>query len=101
MEDGITIVFAFLHAKPGCEARVQDELAKVVTETLREAGCLKFVAHQSVERPTEFVVYEHWRERSDVDLHIAMPHVEHFMKLGEEIFSEPVRVTFWNAVEPA
>ncbi len=100
MEQDITIVFAFLHAAPGYEDRVREELSKVVTETLKEPGCLKFVAHQSVERPAEFVVYEHWREREDVDKHIALPHVQHFMKLGEEIFSEPVRVTFWNGVEP-
>lgn len=101
MDNAVTVVFAFLHAKPGYEDRVHEELSKVVTETLKEPGCVKFVAHQSAERPTEFVVFEHWRERGDVDLHIAMPHVKHFMELGEEIFSEPVRVTFWNAMEPA
>jgi quinol monooxygenase YgiN len=101
MEKDITIVLAFLRAKPGDEGRVHEELSKVVTETLKEPGCLGFVAHQSAERPTEFVVYEHWRERDDVDLHIAMPHVQQFMKLGESIFAEPVRVTFWNSLEPA
>ena len=101
MEQGITIVFAFINAKAGCEDRVHEELRTVVTETLKEPGCLKFVAHQSAERPTEFVVYEHWRERGDVDTHIALPHVQHFMKVGEEIFAKPVSVTFWNGVDPA
>ena len=99
MDKEITVVLAFLYAKPGKEQRVHEELKKVVTETRKEPGCLKFEAHQSRDNPTEFVVYENWRERTDVDKHIALPHVQHFLGLANEIFAKPVAVTFWKKME--
>lgn len=101
MEKEVTVVLAFLYAKPGNEQRVHQELLKVVVETLKEPGCLKFEAHQSKENPREFVVYEHWRERADVDKHIALPHVQNFLNLGKELFEKPVAVTFWSLMKPA
>ncbi len=34
---------------------------------LIEPGCQRFVAHQSIERPNEFLLYEQYREEQDFD----------------------------------
>lgn len=96
----VVVVLARITAKPGKEDAVRQELMNVVRETRKEAGSVKFEAHQSTEDPRLFVVYENWTRRQDIDDHIATPHVQRFLGRSEDLFGAPLEVTFWERREP-
>jgi len=98
MADMRVTVVARIKAKPGMEARVRDELRKLLAPTRAEAGCLNFDMHASAESEGDFLFYENWTSKQHLEAHFQTPHIKNWLKLSEELCAEPVEVGLWKQV---
>ncbi len=94
-------VVAKIRAKPGLEARVQEELLALVAPTRAEAGCLNYDLHRSQEEPGLFLFYENWRSPQDLDAHLQTPHLQRFLSLAADLLAAPVEITRWEMLSEA
>src|SRR3970040_1937481 len=98
MADTTLTVVARIKAKPGQEARVRQELTKLLAPTRAEQGCLNFDMHVSTENPGEFLFYENWTTEELWRAHINAPHIQSWLKLSEGLYAEPVAINLWKPV---
>ena len=68
------IVVARWVARKEHQSEIENILQEFVPQCRAEPGCRSFIAHQSVERPNEFLLYEHYGEDKDFADHQATPH---------------------------
>ncbi|GAA4361185.1 putative quinol monooxygenase [Angustibacter luteus] len=68
-------VVAVIVANPGSEDVVRAALADLVEPTRAEEGCRSYELHESAAAPGTFVTIESWSDASDLDKHLATPHV--------------------------
>ncbi len=73
---GAVILTAVLKAKPGQEEAVKEALLSLVEPTRKEAGCLCYNLHQSKADPTQFMFYEQWASKEDLEAHGKSPHMK-------------------------
>jgi len=73
------IVVARWVVKKDHQAEIEEILLKFVPHCRAEPGCLSFVAHQSIDRPNEFLLYEHYGEEKDFAAHQATPHFQEWV----------------------
>ncbi|MBW4473931.1 MAG: antibiotic biosynthesis monooxygenase [Stenomitos rutilans HA7619-LM2] len=87
----LTIV-ARIKAKPGLEARMQQDLLSLLTPTRAESGCITFDLLQDTSNPTVFVLYENWKDQAALDAHFQQPYVKQVLQAYEETLAEPINV---------
>ncbi len=69
-------VVAVFTAKPGFEQKLEQLFRGVVDTTLREEGCISYQINRDIENPRRFVFTEEWRSETDLDRHLAAPHLQ-------------------------
>jgi quinol monooxygenase YgiN len=77
MSEPLTVV-ARVRAKTGQEARLRQELQRLVAPTLAEAGCLRYDLHESTTEHGWFLLYEIWKSEADLDAHFQTPYLRAF-----------------------
>jgi quinol monooxygenase YgiN len=90
------VVLAHFRAKENLEEEALKAASKLIGPTRVESGCIEYNLHQSSEVPQNFVFYERWRSKADLDEHLKMSYIEEFMEESGPLLEEPVRVTLWN-----
>jgi len=88
-------LLAELKAKPGHAAELGQRLHALIAPTRRESGCLGYVLHRSNDDPDLFVLYENWRSRADLDLHLATPYLLDFFAHAPQLLADEVRMRFF------
>lgn len=90
-------VVAKIVAKPGMEKLALEELRKMVSPTLKEPGCIKYVLHRSLQNDGEFWFVEEWSSIEALDKHKQTPHYlnlgqrkSQFAQSGDVIVLEPL-----------
>jgi quinol monooxygenase YgiN len=68
-----------LTVRAGEEARAAELFPQLQAASRKEPGCLLYVAHQHMEDPRVFLVYEQYRDQAALDFH---RHSEHFQRLA-------------------
>jgi len=96
MSDTAITVIAYVNSKEEMKKEVEKELLKLVAPTRSEPGCTVYDLYRAAERKTFFMFYECWRSKKDLDEHLQMPYVRHFMKKAGEMLTEPVSVSLWE-----
>lgn len=91
-------VLARIKAKPGLEDRVRQEMMGLVEPTRREPGCINYDLHRACENASEFILYENWRSRQDLDDHLQMPYLQSFKQKAGELLAEPLEITLWEMI---
>jgi quinol monooxygenase YgiN len=91
-------LLAELKAKPGKTAELAQRLQALVAPTRAEAGCLGYVLHRSSDDPDLFVLYEQWRSRHDLDLHLATPRLVDFFARMPRLLAVEVSMRFFQVV---
>ncbi len=91
-------VKAIIKAKDGMEEKAKQELLTLIKPTLSEEGCINYDLHQSVENKNQFMFYENWKSKEDLDKHLETPHIKAFLAKAEDILAEPVEITLWEMV---
>jgi len=79
-------------AKPETREELERLLAAQVEPTRAEPGCLNYDFHADAEDPCTFVFYENWRCQSDLDAHLAMPHLRPLFSQIDRLLDRPVEI---------
>lgn len=82
MNKKLTIVAKIL-AKPNQEILVKNELAKLITPTLKEVGCINYDFHIDNNNKNLFLFYENWESRDLWQNHMNSNHIKAFSKATE------------------
>jgi quinol monooxygenase YgiN len=72
-------VIAFIRAKKGAEKELGNRLLALVGPSRAEPGCINYHAHRDEQNPGEWVMYENWKDRSDLEHHFTMPYHKAFI----------------------
>jgi quinol monooxygenase YgiN len=87
-------VIAILKARPGKETVVKQALLALIPITRRESGCLNYDLHQDTEDPSKFIFHENWASKSQLDAHLARPHLQEIDAQADELFAEEPMLIF-------
>jgi quinol monooxygenase YgiN len=78
MAKQLTVV-AFIRAKEGMENELGERILRLVPLSRDEPGCIDYNTHQDRDDPRQWVMYENWRDRADLDRHFTMPYHREFV----------------------
>jgi quinol monooxygenase YgiN len=95
MSEPLTVV-ARVRAKTGQEARLRQELQRLVAPTRAEAGCLRYDLHESTAEHGWFLLYETWKSEADLDAHFQTPYLKAFFHMVSELADGPSEITKWT-----
>ena len=95
MEGPLTLI-ARMRAKDGQQARLRQELQRLVTPTRAEPGCITYDLHDSQTDPAVFMFYEVWKSSADLDAHFATPHMKAMKKIEHEIIEGEMDLSRWT-----
>ena len=102
MSEAQVTVIARCQAKKGMEERVRGEILALVEPTRAEPGCINYDLHVAADDPGQFLLYENWTRKGELDKHLAMPYLERFKGLAEELLAAPIEITLWEMItDPA
>jgi len=93
------ILTAMVKAKPGHEDAVKEALLSVVEPTRKELGCLCYNLHQSKADPTQFMFYEQWASKGDLDAHGKTPHMKGLGAKLKDKVDKGAGVVFYELLE--
>lgn len=92
-------IIAHIKAKPGLEARMQQDLISLIAPTRAESGCITFDLLKDTTDPTMFVLYENWKDQAALDAHFQQPYVQRVLQAYEETLAEPIEVFSLTKIE--
>jgi quinol monooxygenase YgiN len=95
MSEPLTVV-ARVRAKAGQEARLRQELQRLVAPTCAEEGCLRYDLHESTTEPGWFLLYETWKSEADLQAHFQTPYLKAFFQMVPELADGPSEITKWT-----
>ena len=96
----ITVIASFT-AKAEAVADLKRELALLIRETRKEAGCLSYRLFQSPENECEFRMIEQWADEAALNAHFEMPHTKAIFAVAPELLASKVEITRWSEVADA
>ena len=95
MSELLTVI-ARMRARNGQEARLREELQRLVAPSRAEAGCLLYDLHESTTDPGSFVFYETWKSHEELDTHFQRPHMLAILPLLPDLLDGPLELTKWT-----
>ena len=95
---GPLILIARMRAKSGQQARLRQELQRLVAPTRAEPGCITYDLHESQADPAEFMFYEVWKSPADLEAHFETPHMKAMKKIDHEIIEGEMDLSKWVKV---
>lgn len=91
-------VTAVIKSKPEFTAEVEALLQNLVTETRKEAACIKYDLHVSIDESNVFVFYEIWQHQEGLTLHNQQPHIATFRQAAVDKLLEAPLIFVMKAV---
>ncbi|PBI86745.1 putative monooxygenase YcnE [Flavobacterium sp. ACN2] len=82
-------ITAILKSKPEHLIEVQSLLTHLVSETRKEAACIRYDLHTS---ENVFILWEEWKDQPGLDLHNNQSYLQEFIKKTESLVSSPIQV---------
>lgn len=70
-----------------------------VAATQKEAGCIYYDSHASVNDPNRFVVVERWESREALDAHSRAPHMKVWRELSAPFKASPTEIEIINPAD--
>ncbi len=70
--------------KPRAEDRIAGVLRTLMPLTQAEPGCIRYVAHRSLDDPRRFFLYEEYVDEAGLEAHVATEHFQRHV-IGEAI----------------
>ena len=80
------------------EDRLRQAIEEAVGPTRSEEGCINYDLHQGTEDPSEFLLYENWRSKADLDAHLELPHIATLLGKLPELSENGVEITLYEMV---
>ncbi|RAJ05367.1 quinol monooxygenase YgiN [Chitinophaga skermanii] len=83
---------AFIKAAPGKEAALKDFLLNMVSESKKEAACLRYDLQEEVGQPGSFIFHELWESEEGLTAHNSTPHIKAFAAEAPNLLGAPVQI---------
>jgi len=93
MNPGLTLI-AILQGKPDKRDELMATLRAFVKPTRAEPGCVDYHLHVSDDDPNQFIFYENWRSRPDLDVHLKTPLLTAFFNRRMDLLEKDVEMRF-------
>ncbi|WP_266168940.1 putative quinol monooxygenase [Dyella subtropica] len=84
-------------AKEGCEEELGRRLSALVAPTRREAGCITYALHRSIDQPAVWMLHESWRSQADLDAHFQMPYLVEFFAIKDSLLAQDMDIRKYTA----
>ena len=69
--------------------QLQSMLNHLVTETRKEAACIRYDLHTT---ENVFIIWEEWQDQPGLDFHNNQPYLQDFIIKSESLVSSPIQV---------
>ena len=98
MTDKKVTVLARFKARKGMEEPLKQAIMACVAPTRAEAGCINYDLHQLENNSGDLILYENWRSKEDLDIHLEMPYLRELKAKAGELCSGPIEITLWEMI---
>lgn len=94
------VVVGSLKAKPGKEDATRDVLAKLVSPTHGESGCILYAFHQGVDDKDRFAFVERWESQELLEAHLGSDHIAAALSTADadDLLAEPPDIIVYGAL---
>lgn len=93
------VIIARLKAEEGLEEGLLTELRSLVEASQKEEGCIQYTLHRLEDVPTDFMIYEIWRNQKSLDEHTLQPHYLNFsLKAASMLAEQPTIDNFERVI---
>ncbi|PXY46174.1 putative quinol monooxygenase [Flavobacterium hydrophilum] len=82
-------ITAIIKSKHENLIEVQNMITHLVTETRKEAACIRYDLHTN---DTVFIIWEEWKDQIGLDIHNNQPYLIDFISKSETLLAAPVQV---------
>ena len=82
-------ITALFKSKTENTEQLQSMLNHLVTETRKEAACVRYDLHHS---ENVFIIWEEWQDQPGLDFHNNQPYLQDFIKQSEGLVASPIQV---------
>ena len=82
-------ITAIFNSKPENTEQVKSMLHYLVTETRKEAACIRYDLHAT---ENTFILWEEWSDQPGLDIHNQQPYLLDFITQSEALVSTPIQV---------
>lgn len=92
---GIKLV-ALLRCKADAESTLEQELKKLVENSVQENGCLKYELYQYSGKRCHYAIIEEWQNEEALNRHKDSPHYKHFLRISPVLVDtviDPIMLT--------
>jgi quinol monooxygenase YgiN len=93
-------VQATLKAAPGKETEVRNQLVSLLVPSRKDAGCINYDLHENVDRPGEFLFFETWGSKAQLEDHLKQPHVQSVLGRIAPLLRENAQIALWKKIGP-
>jgi len=94
----LTLVVIF-QARPGKETELRKVLTALVAPSRKDAGCLNYDLHASLDEPGKFIFHENWATRPHHEAHVATPHIQALLPRIEELCVAPPQIMMCQRID--
>jgi quinol monooxygenase YgiN len=98
MSDENIVLIARLKVKPDRIEQARAAALAIVEPSRREAGCINYYIHQSIEDETVFFCHESWVNKAAIDEHFATPFFQEFFAMVGEVAAEPPQINLMRMI---
>ena len=98
MSDEKIVLIARLKVKADKIEQARSAAMAIVEPSRKEAGCINYDIHQSIEDDTVFFWHETWINKTALDKHFATPFFGEFFKVVEEVAAEPPQINLTRMI---
>ncbi|MSP41150.1 MAG: antibiotic biosynthesis monooxygenase [Deltaproteobacteria bacterium] len=99
MSAGQVTVVVCVKAKPETKTQAYEALQKLLAPTRLEKGCINYDMHVAKDDDSVFLFHENWISESDMNNHLAAPHIQRIFELAPALLAEPIELTLWRKVD--
>ncbi|MDX6183421.1 putative quinol monooxygenase [Flavobacterium sp. Fl-77] len=82
-------ITAIIKSKTENREQVQNMLHHLVTETRKEAACVRYDLHAT---KNIFIIWEEWKDQDGLDFHNSQIYLQDFIAKSEDLIDAPIQV---------
>lgn len=82
-------ITAIIKSKPENIEEVKNMIHHLVTETRKEAACVRYDLHTT---ENVFIIWEEWKDQAGLDLHNNQAYLQDFIQKSESLVASPIQV---------
>lgn len=71
---------AFILSKKGMEKELRESLREIAHKTKEEKGCIQFEIHENMDKPEEFILWEHFVDKQAFDDHLNRSYTKRYFE---------------------